>query len=62
MIQCPPLNVSGLLVGVYVRWRARVSTPNPSLIALAVHGPSGFLFRWTIVSRCVLCKMRRISS
>ena len=32
------------------------------LIALAVHGRSGFLFRWTIVSRYVLYKMRRISS
>ena len=59
MIRCPSLNVTGLLAGVYVWWRSRVSThPSAALLALAVHGRSGFLFRWTIVSSLVLFQMR----
>lgn len=36
--------------------------PTSALIALAVRGRTGFPFRWTIVSRCVLYEIRRISS
>ena len=40
----------------------RVLAPTPALIALEVRGRTGFLFRWTIVSRWCLYKIRRISS
>ena len=35
----------------------RVLVPTPALIALAVRGRSGFLFRWIIVPRWVLYKI-----
>ena len=38
MLRYPSLNVFGLLAGVYVWWRSRVST-HPALIALAVRRP-----------------------